>query len=50
MAIGRPPEGELNPCDGLAGKKIKVEYVATPGTDYSGEIQTLGIYNDPEQP
>jgi predicted Zn-dependent protease len=50
MAIGRPPEGEFNPCADLGGKKVKIEYTATPETDYTGEIQTLGIYNNRDHP
>ncbi len=43
------PDGELKPCRDLPGLRVTVEYVATPGAAYSGEVQSLGIYRAPHK-
>ncbi|MEJ2110419.1 MAG: hypothetical protein P8Z37_10985 [Acidobacteriota bacterium] len=43
-AMDHKPEGELKPCSDLLGKKVQVEYIATPGAAFDGEVQSVGIY------
>jgi hypothetical protein len=45
MAIGGEPQQELQPCTDLNGRRVRVEFIATPGEGYAGEIQKVGIHN-----
>jgi tetratricopeptide (TPR) repeat protein len=38
------PDGELEPCTDLIGRRVTIKYMATPGAAYAGEIQDLGIF------
>jgi len=44
MAIDHQPEGELEPCTDLIGRRVNAEFIATPGSAYAGEILSLGLY------
>ncbi len=44
MAMDHNPEGELKPCTDLLGHSVTIDYIATPGEAYDGEIQSIGIY------
>lgn len=39
------PDRGLNPCTDLIGRRVIINFIATPGAAYAGEIQDLGIYN-----
>lgn len=43
-AIDHDPAGALKPCSDLVGRQVRLEYIATPGATYAGEIQSLGIF------
>jgi len=47
MAIGGKPRQDLQPCTDLNGRRVKVEFIATPGEAYAGEIQKVGIHVKP---
>jgi len=49
LAREHKPDGELNPCENLYGSHVDVEYIATPGAAYDGEIQLIGIYKSERQ-
>jgi tetratricopeptide (TPR) repeat protein len=48
MAIGGKPEQDLQPCTDLNGRRVRVEFIATPGEVYAGEIQKVGIHSKKE--
>jgi tetratricopeptide (TPR) repeat protein len=48
LAMDHTPEGELKPCTDLLGRTVTVDYIATPEEDYAGEIQSIGIYKNPQ--
>jgi tetratricopeptide (TPR) repeat protein len=43
-AVDYKPDGGLNPCSDLIGRRVTIKFIATPGAAYAGEIQDLGIY------
>lgn len=43
-AVDYKPGETFQPCTDLQGKRVVVEYVATPGSTYGGEIRAIGIY------
>jgi hypothetical protein len=45
-AVDYTPEGELNPCADLNGKRLTIEYIATPGAAFAGEIRSIAMYKN----
>jgi tetratricopeptide (TPR) repeat protein len=43
-AVDYEPDGGLNPCTDLIGRRVTIKFIATPDAAYAGEIQDLGIY------
>jgi len=43
------PRGLLQPCNELHGTRVVIDYIATPGAAYGGEVQAIEIYKSKER-
>jgi len=44
-AVGRANRGDFRPCEELEGMSVRIEYLPTPETPYTGEILIVRILN-----